>query len=246
MKTSNNTILITGGTAGIGLALAKELMKDNTVIITGRDSERLRNTLEASPGLIGIQGDVTNLKDIDRLVNKLRNELPTLNMVINNAGTAIFNHILTDDDISETALSELDTNYLSVMRLTQRLMPVISIHPEAAIVNVSSIVAYAPSATLATYSASKAALHSYTQALRFILRDTGIRVFELLPPLVATEFSAEIGGLENGIPPSQVAEEFIRGVASDNYEIRVAGTEQFYRAFLASPADAVARLNQVL
>ena len=105
------------------------------------------------------------------------------------------------------------------------------------------MVALAPNVGIATYSASKAALHSYTQSLRYVLaKDTNIKVFELYPPLVNTDFSKEIGG-ENGIPPSQVADEFIGGIEKDEHDIHVGFTADFYKMFLASPTEAFKALN---
>jgi len=142
----------------------------------------------------------------------------------------------------ESASAEITTNYLSIIRLIDKLLPTLKAQPEAAIVNVTSVLAIAPSHDVPTYSASKAALHSYTQALRFSLADTNVKVFELFPPLVDTEFSAEIGG-SNGIPPQQVADEFLQGLESDTFDIRVGFTAQFWDAHLKSPDDAFKMLN---
>ena len=129
------------------------------------------------------------------------------------------------------------TNYLSVIRLNEKLLPILKKQAEAAIVNVSSIVAFVPG-SLATYSASKAALHSYTQSLRIALENSSIKVFELMPPLVDTQFSAPIGG-NKGISPRLVAEDLLTAFANDNYEIRVGKTEDLYQLFLSSPAKAL-------
>jgi uncharacterized oxidoreductase len=102
---------------------------------------------------------------------------------------------------------------------------------------VSSIVAFVPG-SLATYSASKAALHSYTQSLRIALENSSIKVFELMPPLVDTQFSAPIGG-NKGISPRLVAEDLLTAFTNDNYEIRVGKTEDLYQLFLSSPAKAL-------
>ncbi len=202
MKTSNNTILITGGTAGIGYAIAKALIAENKVIVTGRNQDKIDKAVAALPGLIGVRSDVSSAEDVLSLLESLKINHPTLNMVINNAGAATYNDVLRDADVFEKAKLEMITNYLSVIRLNQLLMPGLIAQPTADIVNVSSIAAFVPGAKLATYAATKAALHSYTQAIRFMLRDTSVKVFEIMPPLVATEFSSGIGGLENGIAPN--------------------------------------------
>jgi uncharacterized oxidoreductase len=243
MKTSQNTVLITGGSAGIGFEIAKQLSaKNNRVIIVGRNAERLQKAAGQLQNVTSITADIADAVDVDKLVSQLNKDFPSLNMVINNAGYATLNSIVNDSDIFDKAGAEMHTNYLSVVRLNQKLLPLLQNQQESAIVNVSSIVAFVPGRLTATYSATKAALHSYTQALRLALADTPVKVFELMPPLVDTEFSAEIGG-HNGIPASQVADEFVAGLETDNYEIRVAGTEQLYQLFLSSPAEALKVMN---
>lgn len=244
MKTSKNTVLITGGSAGIGFEIAKQLSaKDNHVIIVGRNQERLQKAADQLQHVTAINADIADAADVEALVAKLKSDFPNLNVVINNAGYATLNSIVNDDDIFEKAGAEMHTNYLSVVRLNQKLLSILQKQDEAAIVNVSSIVAFVPGKLTATYSATKAALHSYTQALRVALADTQVKVFELMPPLVDTEFSAEIGG-HKGIPASQVADEFLAGLETDNYEIRVANTEQLYQLFLSSPAEALKVMNE--
>jgi uncharacterized oxidoreductase len=127
--------------------------------------------------------------------------------------------------------------------LNELLLPLLKQQPAAAIFNVSSIVAITPAAGIATYSASKAALHSYTLSLRHKLAQTsGVKVFELLPPLVDTEFSAGIGG-HNGIPPSEVAEALVEGLEKEEYEIHVGRTKDVYHLYLSSPAEAFQAMN---
>lgn len=243
MKTSQNTVLITGGSAGIGFEIAKQLAPENHVLIVGRNKERLEKAAAQLQNVTAINADVSNAADVDVLVAKLLSDFPELNLVINNAGAAFLSNLAENTDTFENAGAEMLTNYLSVIRLNEKLLPLLQKQETAAIVNVSSIVAFAPGARLATYAASKAALHSYSQSLRLALSETSVKVFELMPPLVNTEFSSEIGG-HNGIPAVQVADEFIAGLENDHYEIRVAGTEQFYQLYLSSPEEAFNAMNQ--
>jgi len=244
MKTSQNTVLITGGSAGIGFEIAKQLSaKNNHVIIVGRNPERLQKAAAQLQNVTAISADISNAADVENLVTKLLSDFPKLNIVINNAGAAAgLSDLLNNTDTFERASIEMHTNYLSIIRLNEKLLPLLKKQTEAAIVNVSSIVAFLPGKVTATYSASKAALHSYTQALRVALEDTNVKVFELMPPLVDTEFSTEING-HLGIKPAQVADEFLAALETDNYEIRVAGTEQFYQLYLSSPAEALKVLH---
>ncbi|MEO6283598.1 MAG: SDR family NAD(P)-dependent oxidoreductase [Dyadobacter sp.] len=244
MKTSGNTILVTGGSAGIGFEIAKAFSeKDNHVIITGRNEERLQNAASKLKNVTHIATDVTSASDVANLVAILQNDFPSLNVVINNAGKASYYGLDENVDAYTNAEEEMLTNYLSVIRLNQLLLPLLKNNGEAAIVNVSSIAAFVPNHVIPTYAASKAALHSYSQSLRIALgKATDIEVFELMPPLVNTEFSTEIGG-ENGIPPKEVADDLINAFENDTYEIQVGRTAQLFQLFLQSPADALLAMN---
>lgn len=242
MNITNKTVLITGGGSGIGFAIAKTLSeKNNTVIITGRSEARLKEAAAKLNNVSYFVADVTKEEDVNKLVSYLAEKHPTLNVLINNAGQA-FMYELNEKPAYENAAAEINTNYLSIIRLTDKLLPALKTQAQAAIVNVTSVVAIAPSHDIPTYSASKAALHSYTQALRFALANTSVKVFEIYPPLVNTEFSAEIGG-ENGIPPQQVADEFMQGIEADNFDIRVGFSAQFWDAHLKDPDGAFKMLN---
>ena len=239
MKTTNNTALITGGSAGIGLEIAKSLSASgNTVIITGREQARLDKALTQLNQATGILSDVSKEGDVDALVSRLAEDFPTLNLVINNAGRAILYDIANSEGAFDSAQDEMLTNYLAVIRLNEKLLPILKTQAEAALVNVSSVVAFVPG-SLATYSASKAALHSYTQSLRVALsRTSRVKVFELMPPLVDTEFSAMING-HTGIAPSAVAQAFVDALATDTYEIRVGNTQVIYELYRQSPDMAL-------
>ena len=244
MNTSNNTILITGGSAGIGFAIAKQLTSlNNHVIITGRDEQRLQKAAAQLANTTAIVADVSDPKDVDRLVKTLYKDFPKLNIVINNAGKAFAYDLVTEGANGfEKAGEEMLTNYLSIIRLNEKLLPLLRRQQQAAIVNVSSIVSIVPNHMIATYSDSKAALHSYSLSLRHALRQTPVRVFELQPPLVNTEFSAGIGGAK-GIPASQVADDLVKALSTDNFEIRVGNTEDVYHLYLSSPDAAFQALN---
>ncbi|MGN6493469.1 MAG: SDR family oxidoreductase [Agriterribacter sp.] len=243
MQTTNNTILITGGSAGIGFEAAKLLSHlGNKVIITGRDANRLEEALKKLDGVTGIQSDVSDEQQVNILVDKLASDFPTLNMIVNNAGLAFVHDLSEPVNGFLKAQEEMLTNYLSIIRLNEKLLPLLKRQQQSAIVNVSSIVAFAPNRNLATYGASKAALHSYTQSLRLSLRGTPVKVFELMPPLVNTDFSQAIGG-SKGIPPANVAQTLVQALAQNEYEIHVGNTADFYKLYLSSPADALEAIN---
>ncbi|TRW26641.1 SDR family NAD(P)-dependent oxidoreductase [Flavobacterium zepuense] len=244
MKTTGNTILITGGSAGIGLALAQRFIAEgNHVIITGRDQGRLdKAAAELGDNATAIAFDVSKPEDVTALAARLTTEFPNLNILINNAGQAYYYKLNENADAFTKAQHEMLVNYLSVIRLTEQLLPLLKQQPEAAVVSVSSIVAFVPNAGLPTYAASKAALHSYSQSLRLVLQDTPVKVFELMPPLVNTDFSKEIGG-ENGIAPSVLADDLVNAFASDTYEIHTGDTAVIYELSKSDYAAAFGALN---
>lgn len=244
MEITNKTVLITGGGSGIGFEIAQLLSaQNNKVIILGRSKSKLELAVKSIPNGSFIVSDITSESDINTLTEQIKKEHPDLSILINNAASA-FAYKLTDTNAYSNALSEITTNYLAPVRLTEKLLPILTQQSESAIVNVSSIVAFAPSIKTPTYSDSKAALHSYTQALRITLAEnTTVKVFELMPPLVNTDFSEAIGGKENGMPAIDVAHDLIEGLKNDTFEIYVGQTAAFRELFFSSPQDALAVLN---
>ena len=226
MKTNGNTILITGGSAGIGFELAKQFSQlGNKVLITGRNEERLKQAADQLENVVPISGDVTNSESTDQLVAKIKEQHPELNMVINNAGYADVYELDENADAFPKASREMETNYLSIVSLTEKLLPTLLQNENASVVNVTSIVAYYPQKMLPTYTASKAALKAYTDVLRQTFEDR-LNVFELIPPLVNTDFSKEIGG-ENGIPPKEVADELIAALEKKQWLVPVGMSKEF-------------------
>jgi uncharacterized oxidoreductase len=187
MELTRNTIFITGGTSGIGRGLAEAFHKlGNQVIIAGRRKALLDEVTRANPGMHGIELDIADPASIERAAATLIADYPTLNVLINNAG------IMPFDDLSgriddATAVSTITTNLLGPIRMTSSLVGHLKKQPHATIINNTSVLAYVPIATTAVYSATKAALHSYTLSLRFMLRDTGVAVREIAPPWVNTD-----------------------------------------------------------
>jgi uncharacterized oxidoreductase len=228
MKTNGNTILITGGSAGIGFELAKQFSQlGNKVLITGRNEEKLKQAASQLENVIPISGDVTNSESTDQLVAQIKDQHPELNMVINNAGYADVYQLDTNSDAFSKASREMETNYLSIVGLTEKLLPTLLKNNDSAVVNVTSIVVYYPQKMLPTYAASKAALKAYTDVLRETFEDK-LNVFELIPPLVNTDFSKEIGG-ENGIPPKEVADELVLALEKNQWLVPVGMSKEFVK-----------------
>ena len=245
MNIKNNTVLITGGGSGIGLETAKLLSKNgNKVIIVGRDEQKLREASEKVQNLVPIRCDITNAEEVDTLVDRIRIYHSDLNIVMNNAGKAYAYNLATENVRAfEKAREEMATNLLAPVRLTELTLPLLKQKKEAAIINISSIVSFAPGIIVPTYSATKAALHSYSQSLRLSLKKSMVKVFEVLPPLVDTEFASTLTGEK--ISPSVVAEEILKGLETDQYEIHIGATAPLYRLFLSSPGEALNVINHI-
>ena len=196
MNLTGNTILITGAGSGIGLALAEEFARmDNQVIVAARSPEKLKAAEQR--GLVTIPADVSDPASIQALAIRVIQEFPKTNVVVHNAAISKRKDLVQDGD-SKLQEETVATNLLGPIRLTNALMAHLLKQRSAAILIVSSGLAFVPSAFVPTYSATKAALHSYAQSLRFQLRDTPIRVIEIAPPYVQTE----LGGRSQATDPN--------------------------------------------
>lgn len=187
MKISGNTILITGGGSGIGRGLAEALQKEgNTIIIAGRRPEMLDKTAADNPGMITVKLDVTDIESIKTVSAQIVKNYPDLNVLINNAAIMRTENLLDSEEMHD-AEDIITTNLLGPMRMTTALLPNFLKQPYAAIINISSGLGFVPLAMTPTYCATKAALHSYSETLRFQLGKTNIQVIEIIPPAVRTK-----------------------------------------------------------
>jgi uncharacterized oxidoreductase len=194
MNPTGNTILITGGGSGIGRGLAEAFHKQgNQVVIAGRRQSVLDETTRANPGMKSLTLDIEHSAAIQSFAQEVAAGFPSLNVLIHNAGIMRTEDWTADPPQLEQALSTaesiLTTNLLGPLRLTAALLPTLKKQPRATIMTVSSGLAFLPLAMTPTYCATKAAIHSFTQSLRFQLRDTNIEVLELAPPYVQTELN---------------------------------------------------------
>jgi uncharacterized oxidoreductase len=246
MKLVNKTILITGGNSGIGYETAKLLVNQgNKVIITGRDVAKLEKAgKELGAAIIPL--DITNGDDVAKLVAKIEVSYSDLSVLINNAGGGKVYRLGEVEQTLAIAKEEFETNYFGTIRLTESLLPLLKKQPKAAIVNLGSNVAFHPLVVLPTYSDSKAALHSYSIALRLTLANTtNIKVFEVFPSLIDTEGTRALG-LNDGLPATVAAENIADGIAQDHYEIFIGEAGKQRAAFLANPDAAILSFNNGL
>jgi len=224
MKLNGRTILLTGGTSGIGLELARLLLaKRNTVIVTGRDEARLEQTRRALPGVHVIRSDVSEPSAIAALFDQVTTEFPALDVLINNAGI-MRNIKLQEQHALDDITREIDINLSGPVRMVQRFLPHLETRTEAAIVNVSSGLAFVPFPAAPIYSATKAAMHAYTLALRVQLKGTKVAVFELAPPgtetpLFRDEFEHEVRG-QSAMSPEVLAKKAVAALEAGRSEIR--------------------------
>jgi uncharacterized oxidoreductase len=183
----SNTILITGGGSGIGRALAEQFHRNgNQVIIAGRRRTQLDETITANPGMKALVLDIGNPDAIRVFAEKLKVDFPTLNVVFHVAGIMRAEDLKSGGGLAD-AEATVETNLMGPIRLTAALLPLLMKQPRSAIVTVSSGLAFLPLAATPTYCATKAAIHSYTESLRYQLRGTSVQVLEIVPPYVQTE-----------------------------------------------------------
>ena len=192
MQITGNTILVTGGGSGIGRALAEKLQQGgNTVIIAGRRESVLQEVAAANPGMHAMTLDIGDADNIRSFSDEVVRRFPKLNVLINNAGIMKAEDIASAPDFLGISEETIAINLLGPMRLTAALLPTIRLNDDPAIVTVSSGLAFVAMAMTPTYSATKAAIHSWSLSLRHQLRDTGTQVIEIVPPYVQTALIGE-------------------------------------------------------
>ncbi|MGW9528551.1 SDR family oxidoreductase [Paenibacillus terrae] len=220
MKLTGNTIFITGGGTGIGRGLAEALHKlGNKVIISGRRKERLEETIRANPGMSAVELNVQDPASIKAITKQLIEEYPDLNILFNNAG------IMQPDDAAgvideDVLVSTVTTNVLGPIRMTSALIEHLKSKEEAVIINTTSALGFVPLAMTAVYSATKAALHSYSLSQRYLLKDTSVKVLELAPPSVQTDLM-NLKDNPRVMPLAQFIEATIKVLGTDTDEVLV-------------------------
>jgi uncharacterized oxidoreductase len=190
MRMTDNTILITGGTSGIGRALAEAFHdRGNRVIVTGRRQDLLYRIAAERPGMVAMPLDLNDPQSLSRLAADIRNAFPRLNAVIANAGISRAENMTSNGWDGADAEAMVETNILGVLRMAAAFLPMLQEQSDATFMATSSALGFLPRADFPTYCASKAFLHSWLVSLRHQLRNTSVEVLELSPPYVQTELT---------------------------------------------------------
>lgn len=245
MELRGKTVLVTGGTAGIGLEATKQFLANGAkVIITGRNQSKLDAVKKSYPAITVIQSDVADADDAKSLFNQVK-ALGGIDILYNNAGvmSGPLSLGVANEKHFEVAKYEMDINYLGVIRLNNLFMEMLKSRKEAAIINTSSILSYVPLNLAPTYSASKAAMRFYTVALRDHLEilNSKVKVFELSPPVVATSMTEK---LENkAITPEKLVNALIAGLKKNQFTIRVGISKLVYLMNRLAPKMAYGLVN---
>jgi uncharacterized oxidoreductase len=228
MKLTGRTILITGGSAGIGLAFALKFLElGNTVIVTGRRQTALDEVKAKYPKLHTIQGDVAEPEQIAALAARVKAEFPKLDVLMNNAGIMLHKNLKVPAGDLDGLMAEVNINVGGVIRMTSAFIDILAAN-KGTVINVSSALAFVPLPSAPIYCATKAAIHSYTQSLRFQLEETGIEVIELMPPAVKTAMTAELpeGDGVTLITTDELIKQSFAGFKAGKLEIRPGQSNQ--------------------
>jgi uncharacterized oxidoreductase len=192
MKISNRTVLVTGGTSGIGLGIAEAFHRSKSIVIVcGRNREKLSMVKEKFPDITAIPCDVGDALQRKKLAIEVLRRFPDLDVLVNNAGIQRYIDLKKGYDELKSGEDEIATNFVSTVELTALFIGHLMKRPSAAVINVSSGLGFMPMYNTPVYSATKAAIHTYSLVLRQQLKDTSVKVIEIVPPMVDTDLNKE-------------------------------------------------------
>jgi uncharacterized oxidoreductase len=249
MKIQGNTVLITGGATGIGFSLAEAFVNaGNQVVICGRREAKLR---EAKSKLSQVHTKVCDLSKEDErrlLYEWVSSNFDDVNILLNNAGIQRMIDLKKGASELSAGEDEIEVNLKAYVHLSALFIPLFLKKEEAAIINVSSGLSFVPIAIMPVYCATKAAIHSFTQSLRHQLRDTSIKVFEVIPPTVDTELDkgarAQRRQEDRGMPPVEVASATLNALENDRYEVTIGMAEKLQMGARTNPEQVFQNINR--
>lgn len=254
MKISGNTILVTGGSTGIGFALAEAFVKQgNKVIVCARSEDTLDNAKNKLPGLITRRCDLSIDGERESLYRWVTDNYDDINVLVNNAGIQRMIDFKNGpaDLLKYRALDgedEIEINFRACVYLTAYFVPEFLRRKEAAVINVSSGLGFVPLAMMPVYCATKAAIHSFSMSLRHQLRDTPVKVFEIIPPAVDTNLDKGArearGQRDRGILPAEVAQAALKSISDNEYEIAVGAARNLVMGARANLEQIFSNMNR--
>jgi len=243
MILQNNTILITGGSSGVGLELVNKFIeKNNKVIICGRSKEKLENAKIKYPDIEIFQCDLSKQKECEDLSQFVQEKHPDCNILINNAAIVHIANFCKDEEILKKIKIEIHTNLLAPVILTKLFIPIIKNNPNPKIINITSALAYVPKADYPIYNATKSALHLFTQTLRIQMEKSTIDILEVFLPSVDTPFHKGKTP-KKAISTKQAVGEIISGIEKEKIEIRVGISKLLYILNRIAPKFALKKVN---
>jgi uncharacterized oxidoreductase len=249
MNVKGNIVLITGGATGIGLSLVKEFVHaGNEVIICGRRQDKLDEAKKLYPAIHAKQFDLSLSKDRGALYKWIKTDFPNLNILINNAGIQRGIDFRKGIETVKTIDNEIAINLEAPIELCAYFIPLLQAQKESAIINITSGLGFIPSVAMPVYSATKAALHSFSVSLRRQLKETSIKVFEIIPPMVDTDLDKgerkKRGLTYFGITADETVEEAFEAFKKDEYEFAVGEAKNFRTGAKQNFEDNFDRMNK--
>lgn len=245
MELKGNTVLVTGGSSGIGLEIARYFVNnENKVIICGRSLAKLESAKKSIPELEIFRCDISLVEDCSALFIWMTRTFPKLNVLINNAAIIHRSTFSSDDQILRKAEQEIRTNYLGPIILTKLFIPLIEKNDNPKIIYITTGLVYAPKAAYPIYSSTKAGLHSFVQTLRFQLKATNMGIIEVLMSAVDTPFH-EGNPPKISITAEKAVKEMMTGLKRGTEEIKIGGVKLLYLLSRIAPSFAFKKINQL-
>ena len=248
MKTNGNAVLITGGATGIGLALAESFIgAGNNVLICGRRIAKLREAKRKLPQIQARQCDLSKKEDRESFCDWVKQNYQDLNIIVNNAGIQRAINIIEGTAELFSGEDEVQINFAAPIHLSAYFAPMLMKKEEAAIINVSSGLGFVPIAVMPVYCATKAGIHMFSVSLRYQLKDTSVKVFEVVPPAVDTELGKSTTGESEqeyrGIPANEVASAVLKALKKNEYEVVIGEAKGLVQGARTDFEKAFQRLN---
>ncbi len=245
MVLTKNTILITGGSSGLGLEMAKKFLQlGNKVIVCSRSPDKLELTKDLLPDAITFQCDISVEAEQKRLARWIDIHHPDLAILINNAAIVNRTHFITDNESSDKLSNEIATNLIAPINLIKLLYPTLVKNNNAAIFNITSGLIYTPRSIYPFYNATKSALHAFTQVIRHQLRNEPIKIIEVMFPVVDTPWHKG-NTPKNSISTEKAISEMIRGIERERSEIKVGAVKLLYYLSRIAPKFAFKKINAI-